>query len=383
MNAPLRLLYVSHSFPPPDEPLKNVGGMQRVATELYETLRGRDGVRLSSMLLHASWRMNRLLTGPFLAGLLYRIPRRVEREEIDVVLFSSMVTASLAVLLTRLLDSDRPALVGIAHGKDVTLPFGPYQWLLDRVFAHLDAVFPVSRATGQACREHGCPPDRIRVIPNGVNPERFEHGRAGPTRAFRYSNGTPDSESTLALCSVGRQVERKGYLWFVEEVMPRLPERVHYWLGGDGPQHEEIETAARSRGVTDRVHLLGRISEPDLESLYRSSDLFVMPNIPIDGDMEGFGVVMLEAGLCGLPVIASRLEGIQDVVQEGENGHLVEPRNAEAFVEAVRPYLEDPPSLEAASERAKRYTLEHFTWNRITDQYVDALRNVATQPVPR
>lgn len=383
MNAPLRLLYVSHSFPPRDEPLKNVGGMQRVATELHEALRARDGVRLSSILLHASWRMNRLLTGPFLAGLLYRIPRRVEREETDVVLFSSMVTASLAVLLSRLLGPDRPALVGIAHGQDVTLPFGPYQWLLDRVFANLDAVLPVSRATGQACRERGCPPERIRVIPNGVDPERFEHDRADPARALRSSNGTPDSESTLALCSVGRQVERKGYLWFVEEVMPRLPERVHYWLGGDGPQHEAIETAARDRGVTGRVHLLGRISETDLQRLYRSSDLFVMPNVPIDGDMEGFGVVMLEAGLCGLPVIAARLEGIQDVVREGENGHLVDPGNAGAYVEAVRPYLEDPHALDAASERAERYTREHFSWNRISDLYVDTLRSVATEPVPR
>lgn len=372
MSAPLRVLYVSHSFPPRDAPLQNVGGMQRVATELHDALREHPDATVRSLLLQATWRMNHILTGPFLAGLLYRIPRRVRDHRIDVVLFTSMVTASLAVLLTRLLGEERPALVGIAHGRDVTLPFPPYQWLVRRVFGQLDAVLPVSEATGEACRARGLSADRCHVVPNGVRPERFRNGH-DPSLAPK-----PDpSGSELALCSVGRQVERKGFLWFVDEVMPRLPEDVHYWLGGDGPLHDEIEAAARARSLTDRVHLLGRIPEEELKDLYRSSDLFVMPNVPIDGDMEGFGVVMLEAGLCGLPVIASRLEGIRDVVAEGENGHLVEPRDSAAFVRAIRPYLEDRGRLALASDRAERYTEEHFSWSHIADRYVDVLREVA------
>ena len=140
--------------------------------------------------------------------------------------------------------------------------------------------------------------------------------------------------------------------------------------------HEEIEETARAESLSDRVHLLGKIPESELKTLYRTSDLFLMPNVPIAGDMEGFGVVMLEAGLCGLPVIAARLEGIQDVVEEGRNGHLVEPGNPEAFVRAIRPYLEDRSALDSASDRAETYTREHYTWNRIADQYCTVLRSV-------
>ena len=395
MNDHVRILFVSHSFPPRGEPLANVGGMQRVATELHEALERHDGVELSSLVLRATWRMTHVLTGFFLAGLLYRIPHRVRTERTQAVLFSSMVTATLAVLLKPMLGEHGPRLVAIAHGRDVTLPVAPYQWLLERVFQRLDAVLPVSRATARECVDRGLPEHRCHVVPNGVKPERFQNGRAdvegerqgavnghgnGKREEKRHSeidglarrvNGTQ-----LALCSVGRQVERKGFLWFVDEVMPLLPADVHYWLAGDGPMQEEIEAAAREEALTDRIHLLGKITESELQTLYRSSDLFLMPNVPIEGDMEGFGIVMLEAGLCGLPVIAARLEGIQDVVEEGRNGHLVEPGDPEAYVRAIRPYLEDRPSLDTASERAEAYTREHYTWNRIADRYCTVLRSL-------
>src|SRR5690625_7613993 len=85
--------------------------------------------------------------------------------------------------------------------------------------------------------------------------------------------------------------------------------------------------------------MLGRLSEVDLSRLYRGADLFVMPNIPVEGDMEGFGVVMLEAGLSGLPVVASSLEGILDVVEEGNNGHLIESGNGWEAAEASDRHL--------------------------------------------
>ena len=79
------------------------------------------------------------------------------------------------------------------------------------------------------------------------------------------------------------------------------------------------------------MRVLGQVSEALLVTLFQGSDLFVMPNIPVAGDLEGFGVVMLEAGLCGLPIVAAELEGIRDVVREGENGVLVSPGDAVAF----------------------------------------------------
>jgi len=112
----------------------------------------------------------------------------------------------------------------------------------------------------------------------------------------------------------------------------------------------------------------------NLHRLYRGADLFVMPNVPApEGDMEGFGVVMLEAGLSGLPTVAARLEGIRDVIAEGENGHLVPPRDAEAFAAAVRRYHDGARDPQTAGQRAAVYVERTFGWPAVAGRYVKAL----------
>ncbi|MFW5972743.1 MAG: glycosyltransferase family 4 protein, partial [Bacteroidota bacterium] len=160
---------------------------------------------------------------------------------------------------------------------------------------------------------------------------------------------------------------------FVDSVMPLLPPNVQYWLAGDGPENDTIREAVAARGLEDRVRLLGTLSEADLSRLYRGADLFVMPNVPVPGDMEGFGIVMLEAGLGGLPVVAARLEGIQDVVAEGLNGHFIESGDAWAFSERIAEYVYNRERLDDASERALSYVREHFGWDAVANRYVDVL----------
>ena len=85
----------------------------------------------------------------------------------------------------------------------------------------------------------------------------------------------------------------------------------------------------------DRVRRLGRISEEELIELYRRGQLFIMPNIVVPGDMEGFGIVMLEAGACGLPNLAADLEGIRDVIEDGVNGWFAPSEDANAFAARI------------------------------------------------
>ncbi len=384
MASPLRLLFVSHSFPPPGRPLANIGGMQRVATELDAALARHPDVAYHHLVLRTSWRWTHVRVVPFLLRLAVQIPRMVARHRIDVVLFSSMVTAPLALLLRRKLNGTR--LVAIAHGRDVTLPVAPYQRFLPHVFAHFDAVLAVSRATGEACQARGLLPERLHVVPNGIDPARF--ARPLDRRAARHelsrTLGLPLPDNALLLCSVGRQVPRKGFAWFVEAVMPRLPAHIHYWLAGDGPDASAIEAAIERHRLQERVRRLGRVSDDVLHRLYRAADLFIMPNRPVPGDMEGFGVVMLEAALCGAPVLAARLEGIQDVVAEGANGHLIESGDADGFVRWILHYDRNRAALQALSERAAAYVRAHFNWDVVADRYVQTLRTIcsATSSAP-
>ncbi len=359
--------------------------MQRVATDLYRALL-ECGVRIEPVILRTSWRWTHVRAGLFLGSSLFRITAAARRGDIDAVLFSSMVTASLAPLLQGTLRKHGVASAAIVHGRDATLPSAPYQWLAPRIFAALDAVFPVSRATGAACLERGLAATKLHVVPNGVSPERFGSDWPRTTaRAMLFERfGPPENadghrpENILLLCSAGRQVKRKGFAWFVEQVLPRLPEDVHYWLAGEGPEAERILDAADRSGVASRVRLLGRLTHKELEGMYRAADLFVMPNVAVPGDMEGFGVVMLEAGLCGLPTVGANIEGIADVVEDGRNGRLVRSGDATAFCEAILAYRREPDMLETARRRTVSHVLEHFGWNAAAEKYLRVLEACST-----
>lgn len=375
----MRLLFVSHSFPPEDRPLSNVGGMQRIATEAHEALLKRSDVRLTSRLLRTEWRWTPYRLVPFMTELLWEIPRIVARESVDAVLFSSMVTAFLAPILRKQLGAACPTLAVIPVGRDVTLPSAPYQHIVPHIFDALDLALPISRATGNECLARGLAPEKMRVVPCGVDTSRFvpTENRERARRELLAALPTSISPSLL-LCSVGRHQERKGFHWFVAEVMPHLPPDIHYLVAGEGPMTGAIEEAMTRHELSGRVHPLGKVSEGMLQTLYRGADLFVMPNIPVPGDMEGFGVVMLEAGLAGLPVVAARLEGIQDVVTEGENGHLVESGDAGGFARTILSYHHAPERLKDASKRATHYISTGYSWDTIVERYLQALS--ATTP---
>ncbi len=286
--------------------------MQRVATELHEALLENHDVQVRTQVLRSSWERTHLKTPFFLFNSAREIRYLIKQDKIDLILFSSMVTASLAVLLKKTLSKSRVKTAAIVHGQDVTTPFGPYQRFVPKVFHALQAVLPVSRATGEQCTQRGLPENKLFVVPNGVKLSRFEALANASTmrKALLAAVGDathPLPDNALLLCSVGRQVKRKGFAWFIQHVMPRLPDNVHYWLAGDGPETDDILKTATENKVAHRVRLLGRITDEHLALLYRGADLFMMPNIPVPGTMEGFGVVMLEAGMGGLPVIAAKL----------------------------------------------------------------------------
>jgi len=358
--------------------------MQRVATELYEALKARTDVDLSACVLQSAWNTHYYKGPLFLARGHRTIQRMAERREIDAVLFSSIVTPALMFPSWGLLKKQGIATAAIVHGRDVTTPLKPYQRAVGRALKNLDAILPVSRASAAVCRDRHVPGYKLHVVPNGINQARFqkltdrEIMRRELSHHFSDQHALP--EDAMLLCSVGRQVPRKGFAWFVDNVMPLIPEDVHYWIAGFGPEAENIRAAVARHGLENRVRLLGRVSEEELALLYRGSDLFIMPNVPVPHDLEGFGVVILEASLGGgLPAIASRLEGIRDVIAEGVNGHLVESGDAWAFSEMIMQYYHDRPALAAACERSRAHTAERFCWSAIAERQV----NVIASLVPR
>lgn len=356
--------------------------MQRVAAELLTSLQHSDGLLLHVVAMRVSWRWIHFKIIPFLFTTYLKLSKFVRTEQVDAILFSSMVTGLLTIPLRKILEDHNVRSSVIVHGLDVTNPFRPYQSLVKKVFQNADAILPVSRATGEACVDRGIDPRKIHVVHNGIDTERFrppesrEKRRSVLIETFRAETHVVnvDALSTEAfiLCSVGRHVRRKGFAWFVSEVMPLLPEHVHYWLAGNGPEYNRILAAITKRRLEHRVHLLGMLSDTELVALYQGADLFIMPNIPVPNDMEGFGIVMLEAGLNGTPSVAANIEGIPEVIRNGENGILVRAKDAPAFAGAISRYIGDPEYLARASTSALAYTKNTFGWDTIVDRYVEA-----------
>ena len=340
--------------------MASVGGMQRVAMDLLEYLKLHPEVEISELLLRSSWRFHHIRCAPWLLNTLLRLQVLARRRAMDAVLFSSMVTGALAPLLKRTFRAAKIPMAAIAHGRDVTLPGVHQVFVIRRALEGLDAVLPVSRATARACRERGMPEQRIHVVPNGVAPDRFALGEG--------SRGCSRN-----LLSVGRLVKRKGFAWFVDQVMPRLDSSVRYTIVGEGPENSAIQEAIDRHQLQDRVRLAGQLTDGKLVRHFQRADLLIMPNRPVPGDMEGFGVVMLEAGACGTPTVAADLEGIRDVITPGQNGVLIPPGDAAAFVRAIRSVGSD------AVDRVhvRDHTLSNFGWESIATRFVRHMKLLA------
>lgn len=329
---------------------------------------------METLLQRVSGASEGISTARFLFRLLRSIPESVKRFEPDLILFSSMVTAGVAPFLRNRIDTP---MVAINHGQDVTLPVRIYQIYLRRIFRSMDRVISVSEATRDASVARGLDPAKVVVLPNGLDaefsgrlPDR-EQARRDLARLF----GIDFSAGRRLLLSVGRLVERKGHSWFVREVFPKLTIPADYLIIGDGPGRGKLHRSAGRSNLRDRIYLAGRQPEEVLLSAYSAADLFVMPNIPVKGDMEGFGIVLLEANQSGLPAVAADLEGIRDVIREGVNGYLVPPGDAARFADRVDRSLIE--GREALSEKAKKYVLEKYDWNKVVGDYVSVLEKTA------
>jgi len=370
----MKLLFVSHSFPPPGQPEQNTGGMQRVAQELYAALAQVPEVELEEEVLRTSWTWTHARMPLFLPRVARRLVK-ASRTAPGVVLFSSMVTATMALLVGSTLKRAGWRTAVIVHGLDITTPFAPYQYLVRKVLAKVDRVLPVSRATADAALQRGASPSAVVVVPNGIDVQRFSPplSRALARAELLSSLALSLPEDSFLLCSVGRHVRRKGFAWAAEYLLPALDGRVHWLLAGEGPETDNVRQAAVKAGVADRVHFLGRTSDAQLNLLYQGTDVFLMPNRPVPSDMEGFGVVMLEAGLSGLPSIASAIEGILDVISECENGHLVPTGDVAAFASVIHRYLHDPVSLRDLSDRTPAFVTSRFSWESVAQQMAHVL----------
>lgn len=349
--------------------------MQRVSMQLVNELEKRDDVEIKTIIQHAPWKGIEIRTSFFLTRLARKLPKIVDEFKPDVILFSSMVTASLAKFTRARIDVP---MITINHGQDVKMPIGIYQNFVPKVFRALDGVISVSRATRDECIKRGMSPEKGVALPNGFDMKDFKEvpdkAEAKKDIGEEFSVNLLDKK---VLLTVGRQVKRKGHEWFINEVFPKIESDVLYIAIGEGPEHEQLLELVSKSPYKSNILLVGKQSDEVLKKAYSAADLFIMPNIPVPGDMEGFGIVLLEANLAATPAIASDLEGIKDVVVNGENGFKIPVYESDKFAGKIDETLQN--GYQKLSQSSRSFVEENFAWNKVAEQYITYLKKVSSE----
>jgi len=347
--------------------------METAAYRLYTALAAHNDVRL------IKWGgSNKLLPivyfGLLAQALWYGLTRRP-----DVIYLQDGIMAPLGWIVKGVLR--RPTVMTI-HGLEVTYQNALYRRMVIPYIGRATRLIAVSNETARIV-EQRLPGTHAEVIFNGLDDNFYDpRPRAEQLAVIARETGIPlgNLQKRKLLYTNGRLVTRKGVLWFIQHIAPKLPPNTLYLVSGDGPDRERIQATIVRLHLEDRVKLLGRVSDEVRQALYNAADIFVMPNIPVADDMEGFGLVALEAASCGRMVLAAKLEGIQDAIIDGKNGRLIKPRDAAAWTRAITSELN---ARSISAEAARRFTLQQYSWQRAASAYEAVMRQAAGQPENR
>ncbi len=212
---------------------------------------------------------------------------------------------------------------------------------------------------------------RLRVVHLGTDPERFRPGVDATAMLERLATANGGREGRW-LVTVARLEKHKG-IDTVLEALPAIAERapdVRYAVAGSGPERESLEKLAHRLGVADRVRFLGQVGEGDLPALYNLATVYVGASRRAERiGVEGFGIALVEASACGVPVVAGNSGGVPDAVREGETGFLVPPEEPAAVVEAVCRLLDDPALARRLGAAGRRAVETYYNWDRVVRDF--------------
>ena len=286
-------------------------------------------------------------------------PRLVRRlraalRRLDPALVVAHGSDPLKYLAPAMLGSSRPLVyyaIGTYAGRhDRRLQVGLWR----RLVARADAIAAEGNEVKAECESLlGVSPDRVTMTPNGRDPDVFTP-QAGPAR-------TPPMVTFVGALNDGKRPDR-----FVEVVaqLRRQGSALHAQVVGDGPLRQSLVGPAADAGV----ELLG--SRSDIADLLGRSDLFVFPSRPAGEGMPG---VLIEAGLCGLPVVATDVPGVSTIVADGETGLVVGAEDVPAMVAAVARLLDHPILRTEMGLAARRRCIEQFSLEAMAAKWLEVL----------
>lgn len=262
----------------------------------------------------------------------------------DIVNTHSGRDTQLAGMAARSMGRRRPKIVRTRHlALPITSKFS-YSVLPDHVVT-------VSRFVGDYLVSAGVPREHITAVPTGVDLAPYREGEPGKLRA---ELGLPETAPLVGTVAILRK--KKGHAELLEaanEVLRDFPD-AHFVFAGDGPQQENLKKRIAELGLEGKVHLLGL--RRDVINVLKSLDLFVLPTY-----QEALGTAFIEAGATGRPAIGTNVDGVPEVIRDGETGLLVPAKDAAALAGAIRTLLTDPARRAAMGRAAEAHVADHYS----------------------
>lgn len=375
----MAVLFITHKYPP------STGGMEQ---QSYQLITGYQALHKAYSIIYKGEESITM----FFIKLRYRVNKMLKANpEITTIHFNDGLMAAFFILL-KVSPKGRKCVVTM-HGLDVVFPLKLYQkFILPQIAEKMDAIIAVSTATKDACIEREFPIEKIHVIHNGVTLSSFESVDDDQNKIDGI-----DFEKDKILLAIGRPVKRKGFSWFSEEVMhlldpnfkfihigkintklpifyPFLPKRLTsiYDLF-TGRANDTIDLLVAAKKSNNRTIIAGHLSDEQRDSLIKRANLVVMPNKKIAGDMEGFGLVALEAAILGKTVLVSDIEGMQDAIIHGKNGYRVMAGNAMIWTKSIYNLI---GNADLTEKDIREFTIQNYSWEKMVLGYKDVFERI-------
>ena len=387
----MEVLFISHKYPP------SIGGMQKQSYELI------NGYRNHGVAHHIVLSPNENRISYFLK-LKSRVQEMITAHpSIRLVHCNDGVCGVLGQLL---LGSFGLPLVVTFHGLDLLWPNKLYQrWLEHEGISRYAGVIGVSDFTSQQAISRGVSSSVATTVLNGVDQPDWDLDQVRPS--VQQFIGDLKNQNKRILVSIGRPVRRKGFNWFIQEVLTQLSPDVHYVVIGPkvkrGLLHslwrrilpdgllKQIDLFFGSNSAQStlevlieqydhQVNWLSDLSYHEVQFVLSQATIMVMPNVAVKGDAEGFGLVSLEANMHGKYVLAADVDGIPSAVHDGYNGTLIDAGSKDRWITQIKSIL--VMSDEAIAEKgrsAQAYVQANFSWSKMVAEYHEFFENTVLQ----
>jgi len=253
----------------------------------------------------------------------------------------------------------------IVHLEEILPP--EREKIIQKSFSRANKVITVSHFAKKKLVEIGIPKNKIVVIPNGVDPVKFNPRL--DSSSIRKKHNLENKKVILTVARLGEHKGHANVIRALPQVLEKAPSSI-YLVVGSGEKESRLKGLVKELGLEDRVIFTGEVKEEKIPLYYMACDVFIMLS-----DIEGFGIVFLEANACGKPVIGSRSGGIPDAIIDGETGLLIEPLNINQVAEALIRLLTNPERARKLGKRGRKRIERELNWERISRRTKKIIRS--------